>query len=106
VAWMYLLIAGSFEVIWALGMKYTEGFTRPLPSAITIIGMVASVYFLNLAEKTIPIGTAYTIWTGIGAVGSVIGGIYLFGESREPIRILFLVLILSGIIGLKMSSKS
>jgi quaternary ammonium compound-resistance protein SugE len=106
VAWMYLLIAGSFEVIWALGMKYTEGFTRPLPSAITILGMVASVYFLNLAEKTIPIGTAYTIWTGIGAVGSVIGGIYLFGESREPIRILFLVLILSGIIGLKMSSKS
>jgi quaternary ammonium compound-resistance protein SugE len=104
VDWIYLLIAGAFEVIWALGMKYTEGFTRLLPSIITISGMIASVFFLHLAEKTIPVGTAYAVWTGIGVVGSVIGGMYLFGESQDLVRLLFLALILSGIIGLKIST--
>lgn len=100
-SWWYLAVAGFFEVIWALGMKYTDGFTRLLPSVITIGGMVASVYFLHLAERTIPVGTAYAIWTGIGVIGSVIGGMVLFGESRDFMRVLFLFMILAGIVGLK-----
>ena len=102
--WIYLGIAGVFEVVWVIGMKYTEDFTRVLPSIITLIGMVASVYFLHLAEKTIPVGTAYAVWTGIGVVGSVIGGMILFSESQDVSRLLFLIMILGGIIGLKLST--
>lgn len=104
-AWIYLFIAGLFEIGWAVGLKYTDGFTKLWPSIITIIGMILSFYFLSTAVKTIPIGTAYAIWTGIGAVGTAILGIILFGESKEFIRILFILLIVVGIVGLKIFSK-
>lgn len=104
-SWIYLFIAGLFEIGWAVGLKYTEGFTKLWPSVITIIGMILSFYFLSTAVKTIPIGTAYAIWTGIGAVGTAILGIFLFNESKEIIRIFLIFLIVIGIVGLKIFSK-
>jgi quaternary ammonium compound-resistance protein SugE len=104
-AWIYLFIAGLFEIGWAVGLKYTEGFTKLWPSVITIAIMILSFYFLSSAVKTIPIGTAYAIWTGIGAVGTAILGIFLFGESKEFIRLFFILLIVIGIVGLKIFSK-
>ena len=104
-AWIYLFIAGLFEIGWAVGLKYTDGFTKLWPSVITIVIMILSFYFLSSAVKTIPIGTAYAIWTGIGAVGTAILGIFLFGESKEFIRLFFILLIIIGIIGLKIFSK-
>ena len=104
-SWIYLFIAGLFEIGWAIGLKYTEGFTKPWPSVITIIGMILSFYFLSTALKSIPIGTAYAVWTGIGAVGTAILGIILFGESKELVRLFFILLIIIGIIGLKIFSK-
>ena len=101
-AWIYLIIAGLFECVWAIGLKYTEGFTKLWPSAFTIIAMAISILFLAMAMKTIPIGTAYAVWTGIGAVGVVIAGILLFGESKDFIRIICILLIISGVIGLKL----
>ncbi len=105
-AWINLFIAGLFEVMWAISLKYSNGFTNLIPSVITAIGMVASYYFLALAVKELPIGTAYTIWTGMGAVGAVILGIILFSEQVSPARILFLSLIIIGIIGLKLTSQT
>ena len=104
-AWIYLFIAGLFEIGWAVGLKYTDGFTKLLPSVLTIIGMILSFYFLSSAVKSIPIGTAYAIWTGIGAVGTAILGIILFGDSKEFVRIFFMLLIVIGIVGLKIFSK-
>jgi len=104
-AWIYLFIAGLFEIGWAVGLKYTEGFTKLWPSVITIVTMILSFYFLSSSVKTIPIGTAYAIWTGIGAVGTAILGIFLFGESKEFIRLFFILLIIIGIVGLKIFSK-
>ncbi|MDZ7624901.1 MAG: quaternary ammonium compound efflux SMR transporter SugE [Ignavibacteriaceae bacterium] len=104
-AWIYLFIAGLFEIGWAVGLKYTDGFTKLWPSVITIIGMILSFYFLSTAVKTIPIGTAYAVWTGIGAVGTAILGIFLFNESKEIVRIFFIFLIVVGIVGLKIFSK-
>lgn len=103
-AWLFLFIASLFEVVWAVGMKYTENFTKLLPSVVTLAGMVLSVYFLNKAMKTLPIGTAYAVWTGLGAVGTVIMGIILFNEPKDITRLVYLSLILVGIIGLKASS--
>lgn len=103
-AWICLIIAGAFEVVWAIGLKYTQGLTRLLPSLITIVAYVASFYLLSVATKTLPIGTAYAIWTGIGAFGSVLLGIILFNEPFGILRCLFLGLILIGIIGLKATS--
>lgn len=102
VAWIVLLIAGLCEVGWAVGMKYTDGFTRLWPSVWTVIGMVASVVLLGWSLKVLPLGTAYAVWTGIGAVGTAILGIYLFGESREVARLLSIGLIVAGIAGLKL----
>ena len=99
--WIYLFIAGLFEVLWAVAMKYANGFTVLIPSVITIIGMVLSVLFLALAMKTLPLGTAYTIWTGIGAVGAFIAGLILFAESADFWRIFAVVLIVSGLLILK-----
>jgi quaternary ammonium compound-resistance protein SugE len=104
-AWIYLLIAGLFEIGWAVGLKYTDGFTKLWPSVITVVIMILSFYFLSSAVKTIPIGTAYAIWTGIGAVGTAILGIFLFGESKEFIRLFFILLIIIGVVGLKIFSK-
>jgi len=102
--WLYLLIAGLFEIAWAIGLKYTDGFTKALPTALTIAGMIASFYFLAQALKTIPVGTAYAVWTGIGACGTAILGIALFGESAAPNRMICLLLIVAGLIGLKIVS--
>ncbi|NNE04925.1 MAG: quaternary ammonium compound efflux SMR transporter SugE [Xanthomonadales bacterium] len=103
-AWTILMIAGVLECGWAVGLKYTEGFSRPLPTLLTLLCMVASVWLLSVAMKTIPVGTAYAVWTGIGAVGVAILGMALFGESREWTRLLFLMLIVAGIVGLKFVS--
>jgi quaternary ammonium compound-resistance protein SugE len=105
-AWIYLFIAGIFEVVWAMGLKYTEGFTKLYPTLITIVGMIISFYFLSMAIKTLPIGTAYAIWTGIGAAGAVIMGIILFGEPKSLLKFFFVALILAGIIGLKVTSTT
>jgi len=103
-AWLYLAVAGIFEVVWAISLKYTHGFTRWLPSVITVIGTVISFYFLALATKSLPIGTAYAVWTGIGTMGTMIMGILLFQEQLTFPRLLFLALILAGIIGVRFSS--
>lgn len=101
-AWIYLTIAGLFEIGWAIGLKYTEGFTRLLPSVWTIVSMILSIVLLGLALKTLPVGTAYAVWTGIGAVGTAALGIYLFAEPATAARLLCIGLILSGIVGLKL----
>jgi len=103
--WIYLIIAGLFECGWAIGLKYTEGFSRLTPSILTVAAMAISFWLLSTAMKTIPVGTAYAVWTGIGAVGVAIMGMVLFGESRDVFRIISLVLIVSDIVGLKLVSK-
>ena len=101
-AWLILFIAGLCEVAWAVGLKYTEGFSRLGPSLATLAAMVVSVALLGWSLKTLPLGTAYAVWTGIGAVGTAILGMILFGESREAARLLCIVLIVAGIVGLKL----
>ncbi|CAI0690973.1 quaternary ammonium compound efflux SMR transporter SugE [Serratia entomophila] len=103
-AWIILLIAGLLEVVWAIGLKYTHGFTRLTPSIITVAAMVVSMLLLANAMKTLPAGTAYAVWTGIGAVGAAIMGMILLGESTNIARIISLCLIVAGILGLKLSS--
>lgn len=103
-AWLYLIIAGVLEVQWAVTMKYTEGFSKLWPSVFCVLGMAASVYFLALAQKTLPLGTSYAIWTGIGAVGAAVCGMILFNEPRDIARILCILLIVAGILGLKFTS--
>ncbi|HWV52852.1 quaternary ammonium compound efflux SMR transporter SugE [Pseudorhodoplanes sp.] len=100
--WLYLLIAGLFEVCWAIGLKYTDGFSRLWPSVGTAAAMVVSLAFLGLALKSLPVGTAYAVWTGIGAIGTVILGIVLFGEPATAARLGCVALIVAGIIGLKL----
>ena len=100
-AWIYLLVAGLFEVAWAVGLKYTEGWTRLWPSLGTVAGMVVSFWCLSQALKAIPIGTGYAIWTGIGAIGVAAVGIVLFGESASPARLACIALIVAGVAGLK-----
>jgi len=100
-AWIYLAFAGLFEIGWAIGLKYTDGFTRPMPTVLTVGSMVISLGLLGLALKTLPVGTAYAIWTGIGTVGTVALGIFLFGESANAIRLACIALIVAGILGLK-----
>lgn len=104
-AWLYIIIAGFLEVAWALGLKASDGFSRPYITALTIIGMILSFIFLSQGMKSLPVGTAYTIWTGIGAVGSVIFGILFFGESRDWIRLACISLIVIGMLGLKFLAK-
>jgi quaternary ammonium compound-resistance protein SugE len=103
-AWLYLLIAGLLEVGWAIGLKYTEGFSRLWPSLATIAAMILSLGFLGLALKTLPVGTAYAIWTGIGAVGTAMLGIYLFAEPATAMRLACIGLIVAGIVGLKLAT--
>jgi quaternary ammonium compound-resistance protein SugE len=102
--WGILVIAGLFEIAWAIGLKYTEGFTKLMPSVLTAGAMVISIVLLALATKKLPLGTAYAVWTGIGAVGAVTLGIVLFGESAQPLRLLCVALIVAGIIGLKLTA--
>jgi quaternary ammonium compound-resistance protein SugE len=101
-AWVYLLVAGLLEVVWAVGLKYTEGFTRLVPSAVTLAAMGASVGLLGLALRTLPLGTGYAIWTGIGTVGTAIAGMVMLGEPAGALRLLCIALIVAGIFGLKL----
>ncbi|EHM51823.1 quaternary ammonium compound efflux SMR transporter SugE [Yokenella regensburgei] len=103
-SWLILVVAGLLEVVWAVGLKYTHGFSRLVPSVITAVAMIASVALLSWAMKSLPVGTAYAVWTGIGAVGAAITGILLLGESASVARIASLALIVAGIIGLKLST--
>lgn len=102
-SWLVLVVAGLFEVGWAIGLKYTEGFTRLWPTLGTVLAMVISVALLGLAMKQLPVGTAYAIWVGVGAVGTVILGIILLGDSASPARLISVGLIIAGIIGLKLA---
>ncbi|MBA1203820.1 quaternary ammonium compound efflux SMR transporter SugE [Pseudomonas capeferrum] len=104
-SWIILFFAGLFEVGWAVGLKYTDGFSRPLPTALTVAAMAISLGLLGLAMKELPLGTAYAIWTGVGAVGTVIAGIILFGESMTIVRLVSVGLIVAGLIGLKVSAS-
>ena len=103
-AWIILFFAGLSEIGWAVGLKYTEGFTRLVPSVLTIASMIVSIALLGLALKTLPLGTAYAVWTGIGTVGTAVFGIMLFGESTAALRLACIALIVAGIIGLKLVS--
>ncbi|SFA97747.1 quaternary ammonium compound-resistance protein SugE [Collimonas sp. OK607] len=105
-AWIILFLAGLAEIVWAVGLKYSEGFTRTWPSVITCVGMAISIWLLALAMRTLPLGTAYAVWTGIGAVGSFIAGILLLGETVSVARIASVSLIVLGLIGLKLSTAS
>lgn len=102
IAWTYLVVAGLFEIGWAIGLKYTEGFTRLVPSVLTVASMAVSIGLLALALKQLPIGTAYAVWTGVGAVGTAALGIALFGESAAAARLVCIGLIVAGIVGLKL----
>ena len=102
-AWIILFVAGLFEVGWAIGLKYTEGFTRPWPTVATVLSMAVSLWLLGIALKTLPVGTAYAVWVGVGAVGTVILGVALFDEPTNAPRMLSVALIVAGIIGLKLS---
>lgn len=103
-SWTYLAVAGLFEVVWAVLLKSTEGFTRPLESALTIAAMIASFWFLSIALRDLPIGTAYAVWTGIGVVGTALVGLLLLGEPRDPLRFFCLALIVAGIVGLRVNA--
>jgi len=103
-AWLMLIVAGSFEVVWAIGLKYAEGFTKFWPSVITIVAMLVSIVLLGLAMKSLPVGTSYAVWVGVGAVGTAILGIVLLGESASAGRLASLALIVAGIVGLKLAT--
>jgi len=104
-SWLILFIAGLFETAWAIGMKYSEGFTKFWPSVFTIVSILISMGLLAYSLKELPVGTAYAVWTGIGAVGTAILGIFLFGESKELARLFFIFLIIAGIAGLRIFAK-
>ena len=104
-AWFLLVVAGVLEAGWAVGLKYTQGFTKPVPSALTISGIVASMYLLAVAARTLPMGTAYAVWVGIGTFGAVVLGMVLLGEPATPRRLFFLGLLMVAIVGLKFSAE-
>ena len=105
-AWLVLFVAGLCEIGWAVGLKYTEGFSRPIPTVLTAGAMIVSLVLLGFALKTLPVGTGYAVWTGIGAVGTAILGIILFGESMDPMRLGSIALIVAGIVGLKLATPA
>jgi quaternary ammonium compound-resistance protein SugE len=105
-SWYILITAGILEVCWAIGLKYTQGFTKPLPSILTISAMIVSMYLLSKAATSLPIGTAYAVWVGIGAAGAALLGIFLFQESASTLRLLFLSLLIISIIGLKLTATN
>ncbi|GAB4147235.1 MAG: quaternary ammonium compound efflux SMR transporter SugE [Ignavibacteriales bacterium] len=104
-SWIYILIASVFEISWAIGLKYSNGFTKFWESVFTVVTMILSYVFLSLGVKNLPIGTAYAVWTGIGAVGTAVYGIIFFNEGRDLLRIVFIFIIVAGIIGLRLTSK-
>jgi quaternary ammonium compound-resistance protein SugE len=104
--WSILLLAGLFEVAWAVGLRYTDGFTRPAPTVVTLAAMAASFYLLSIALRALPLGTAYAVWVGIGAVGAAIAGVVLFQESVNMLKLVSLLLVVAGILGLKLASAA
>ena len=102
-AWIYVIVAGLFEMTWAIGLKYSAGLSKPVPSVITVIAMLASMWLLAQAIRVLPAGTSYAVWVGIGAVGTAMLGIILLGESRQPLRLVSIALIVAGIVGLKVA---
>ncbi|WP_339806546.1 quaternary ammonium compound efflux SMR transporter SugE [uncultured Marinobacter sp.] len=105
-SWLILFVAGLLEVVWAIGLKYTEGFSKPVPSLITIVAMIGSFYLLSVAMRSLPLGTAYAVWVGIGVVGAAIAGIAVFQESANLLKVLSLMMVIGGIAGLKLSSAA
>jgi quaternary ammonium compound-resistance protein SugE len=105
-AWILLGLAGLAEIGWVIALKYSEGFTKPVASTVTVVSLAVSMVLLGLAVKTLPIGTAYAVWTGIGAAGAAVAGLYLFGESANAMRLLCIVLIIAGVAGLKLSTPA
>src|SRR6185503_16275532 len=105
-AWLLLIVAGLCEIVWAIGLKYAEGFTRFWPSVITVVAMLVSIVLLGFAMKSLPVGTSYAVWVGVGAVGTAILGIVLLGESASPGRLASLALIVAGIVGLKLATPA
>ncbi|HEV7415155.1 MAG TPA: quaternary ammonium compound efflux SMR transporter SugE [Tianweitania sediminis] len=101
-AWIILVVAGLFEIGWAVGLKYTNGFTRVVPTGLTLVSMIISLAFLGLALRTLPLGTAYAVWTGVGTVGTALLGMWLFGEPAQAMRLVCIGLIVAGIVGLKL----
>lgn len=104
-SWIWLFLAGLLEIVWAVGLKYTEGFTRPAPTALTLAAMAASFYLLSLALRTLPLGTTYAVWVGIGAIGTALAGVLLFDEPMSTLKAISLVLVVAGIAGLKLASS-
>jgi len=104
-SWILLFLAGVLEIVWAIGLKYTEGFTRPAPTALTLAAMAASFYLLSLALRTLPLGTAYAVWVGIGAIGTALAGVLLFDEPMSTLKAISLVLVVAGVAGLKLASS-
>ncbi|WP_374598747.1 quaternary ammonium compound efflux SMR transporter SugE [Sphingosinicella sp.] len=104
-AWVYLGIAGLLEIVWAFSMKHSDGFTRLTPSIVTIVAMIASFALLSISMKTLPLGTAYTVWTGIGAVGAFLVGVAVLGESVSPMRVLAALMIVGGLVLMKLSTR-
>ena len=102
-AWLIVIVAGLFEVGWAIGLKYTDGFTRAVPTVATLVAMVVSVWLLSIGMRTLPVGTAYSVWVGVGAIGTVVLGIVLFDEPASVARLVSVLLILAGIVGLKLA---
>lgn len=102
--WLYIFIAGLFEIAWAVGLKYTDGLSRPVPTVLTVLAMLISFATLAMGVKHLPVGTAYAVWTGIGAAGTAILGVVLLGESMSPMRLFCLALVIAGIIGLKLTA--
>ena len=104
-AWFILVIAGLFETVWAVSLKYSEGFSKLWPSVLTVVAMGISIWLLAISLKSLPLGNAYSVWTGIGAIGTVIYGIVVFGDAKDLLRILFIIMIIGGIVGLKITSE-
>lgn len=104
-SWIYLIVAGLLETAWAVGLKYTAGFTKPVPSLLTGLAIVASMFFLSLASRTLPVGTAYPVWVGIGAAGAVLLGARLFDEPLTPARLVFLLMLVVALVGLKLTGS-
>ena len=105
-AWLTLFVAGLFEVTWALGLKYTQGFAKPIPTVLTVVAIIASMWLLGIATKTLPIGTAYAVWTGIGATGPAIGGMVLLAEPVSTARLVLIAVLVGAIIGLKLTAST
>ncbi len=103
-AWIVLFLAGLFEIAWAVGLKYTDGFTKPVPTILTVLAMVVSVVLLGVALRSLPLGTAYAVWTGIGTIGTVVFGIFVFAEPATALRLGCIAMIAAGIVGLKLVS--